>query len=222
MLSIVHSPLSFTAPLAPIMRSRGISMVAETPASPPPAPVPLTSTMRVGDNTLAGDFGFDPFQLAESPERLAYYREAEVKHARLAMLAAAGWPMAELLNKPLSDALGVKSILTKSGESPSILNGGLGNVPAVYWALILGLAIYVEAKSLDTQLNIGKRDPKYIPGMLQFDPLGMDSPTMRNAEITNGRIGMIAITAFALEEFVFKTPVVAETPIFFKPIWSMF
>jgi len=178
--------------------------------------------MRVGDNTLAGDFGFDPFQLAESPERLAYYREAEVKHARLAMLAAAGWPMAEQLNKPLSDALGVKSILTKSGESPSILNGGLGNVPAVYWALILGLAIYVEAKSLDTQLNIGKRDPKYIPGMLQFDPLGMDSPTMRNAEITNGRIGMIAITAFALEEFVFKTPVVAETPIFFKPIWSMF
>jgi hypothetical protein len=199
-------------------------MVAETPSSPPPPPkpVPLTSIMRVGDKTLAGDLGFDPFQLADSSERLAYYREAEVKHARLAMLAAAGWPMAELLNKPLSDALGVKSILTKAGESPSVLNGGLGNVPGLYWALILGLAIFVEAKSLDTQLNIGKRDPKYVPGMLQFDPLGMDSPAMRNAEITNGRIGMIAITAFALEEFIFKTPVVAETPIFFKPIWSLF
>ena len=163
-----------------------------------------------------------PFQLAESSERLAFYREAEIKHARLAMLAAAGWPMAELLNKPLSEALGVNSLLTKAGESPSILNGGLGNVPAVYWAAVLGLAVFVESKSLDTQLNIGKRDPKYLPGMLDFDPLNADSPMMRNAEITNGRIAMIAITAFALEEFAFKTPVVSETPIFFQPIWSTF
>ena len=29
-------------------------------------------------------------------------REAEVKHARLAMLAAAGWPLSELLDGPLS------------------------------------------------------------------------------------------------------------------------
>ena len=136
------------------------------------------------------------------------------------MLAAAGWPMAELLNKPFSEALGVQSLLTKAGESPSILNGGLGGVPPVYWAAVFALAIAVEAKSLDNQLNIGKRDPQYLPGMLNIDPLGRDSPTMRTAEITNGRIAMIAITAFAIEEFVFKTPVVLETPIFFQPIWS--
>jgi hypothetical protein len=216
----VQSSLSFAAPVAPMLRTRGLSMVADS--QPPAAPVPLTSTMRVGDQTLAGDLNFDPFQLAETPERLAYYREAEIKHARLAMLAAAGWPLAELLNKPLSAAFGVESILTKNDQAPSVLNGGLGNVPAVYWALVLGLAIFVEAQSLDTQLNIGKRDPNYIPGMLDFDPLGRDSPMMRTAEITNGRIAMIAITAFALEEFISKTPVVAETPIFFKPIWSLF
>ena len=28
-------------------------------------------------------------------------REAEIKHARLAMVAAAGWPLAELFNKLL-------------------------------------------------------------------------------------------------------------------------
>jgi len=136
------------------------------------------------------------------------------------MLAALGWPTAELLNKPLSAALGVPSLLTKAGESPSILNGGLGGVPPIYWAAVFALAIYVENKTLDTQLKIGKRDPNYLPGMLNFDPLGADSPTMRAAEITNGRIAMIAITAFAIEEFAFKTPVVLETPVFFQPIWS--
>ena len=46
-----------------------------------------------------------------------------------------------------------------------------------------------------------------MPGMLGFDPLGQDSPFMRNAEITNGRVAMIAITAFALEEAITKAPI---------------
>ena len=57
----------------------------------------------------AGDFGFDPLGWAEvgwglnegetqeeRDDRLYAYREAELKHGRLAMLAAAGWPIAEL------------------------------------------------------------------------------------------------------------------------------
>ena len=43
--------------------------------------------------------------------------------------------------------------------------------------------------------------------MLGFDPLGADSPSMRNAEITNGRVAMVAITAFALEEALTKAPI---------------
>ena len=44
-------------------------------------------TARVGDEYLAGDFGFDPLLLADTPKKLLWYREAEMKHARLAMLA---------------------------------------------------------------------------------------------------------------------------------------
>ena len=33
-----------------------------------------------------------------------WMREAEVKHSRLAMLAAAGWPISELLDGPLSSS----------------------------------------------------------------------------------------------------------------------
>merc|ERR1712166_691645 len=52
----------------------------------------------------------------------------------------------------------------------------------------------------------------YLPGVLGFDPLGQDSPTMRAAEILNGRVAMIAITLFALEEAITKTGVVTNTP----------
>ena len=37
---------------------------------------------------LAGDVGFDPLQLSKNREQLYYYREAEIKHARLAMLVS--------------------------------------------------------------------------------------------------------------------------------------
>merc|ERR1719324_1595309 len=165
--------------------------VAEVPAAPaPPAPVVL----KVGNRALAGDWGFDPLLLGDS-NKLAFYREAEMKHARLAMLAAAGWPLAEKLNGPLSSLIGADSLL-QNGRAPSILNGGLGDVPSLYWVLALGAAVFVESKTIDMQLNIGKRPEGYLPGMIGFDPLGMDSDNMRGAEIANGRIAMIAITVF--------------------------
>merc|ERR1719440_2319816 len=139
---------------------------------------------------------FDPLMLAETPDKLAWYREAEVKHARLAMLAAFGWPVSELTN--------FGNLLTGDGRAPSILNGGMGNVNGVYWGAVIALAVYWEGQGLDKQF--GKKD-NYLPGMLDFDPLGQDSPFMRNAEITNGRVAMIAITAFALEEAITKAPI---------------
>merc|ERR1719224_137477 len=99
--------------------------------------------MMVGDNTLAGDAGFDPLQLADSPDKLAWYREAEIKHTRLAMLAAFGWPVSEITN--------FGKLLTSDGRAPSLLNGGLGEINSAYWAAVVGLAIFAEAKGLDKQ-----------------------------------------------------------------------
>ena len=152
--------------------------------------------MMVGDKTLAGDMNFDPLQLADSPGKLAWFREAEVKHARLAMLAAFGWPVSEITN--------FGKLLTSDGRAPSILNGGLGEVNGIYWGAVAALAVYWEAQGLDKKFG---KDADYLPGMLGFDPLGADSPSMRNAEITNGRVAMIAITVFALEEAIFRTPI---------------
>merc|ERR1719440_2657464 len=167
--------------------------VAEEPAPPP---LPAIKTMMVGDKTLAGDMGFDPLQIADNSAKLAWYREAEVKHARLAMLAAFGWPISEVTN--------FGNLLTSDGRAPSLLNGGLGNINVAYWAAVAGLAIFAEAKGLDKQYG---KQKDYLPGMLGFDPLGADSPGMRNAEITNGRVAMVAITLYALQEALIKAPI---------------
>ena len=108
-------------------------MAADVAEVAAPPPLPKIKTMRVGDNTLAGDMGFNPLELADTPDSLAWYREAEVKHARLAMLAAFGWPISEVTN--------FGKLLTSDGRAPSLLNGGLGEVNGVYWGAVMALAV---------------------------------------------------------------------------------
>merc|ERR1711924_201785 len=57
----------------------------------------------------------------------------------------------------------------------------------------------------------------YVPGDLGFDPLGLytifgksesGKMLMETAEIKNGRLAMLAITIYALEEAITKNPVV--------------
>lgn len=69
------------------------SVVAEGPAPTPVKPSPKMSESLpfmecppALDGSMAGDVGFDPFGFAKTKEDLMNYREAEVKHARLAML----------------------------------------------------------------------------------------------------------------------------------------
>merc|ERR1719240_2294067 len=199
MLSLVSSAAAFQAPMQ-LARTSTVSARMQVDAAEPvveaPPPLPLIKTMMVGDKTLAGDMSFDPLMIADTPDKLAWYREAEVKHARLAMLAAFGWPISEIAN--------FGNLLTKDGRAPSLLNGGLGEVNGVYWGAVVALAVFWESKGIDKQY--GKKDD-YLPGMRGFDPLGADSPSMRNAEITNGRVAMVAITLFAYEEALTKAPI---------------
>merc|ERR1719224_369405 len=125
---------------------------SEAPAPEPELVLPKIKTMMVGDGTLAGDANFDPLQISDTPESLAWYREAEIKHARLAMLAAFGWPVSEITN--------FGKLLTSDGRAPSLLNGGLGEVNAIYWAGVIGLAMYWESQGLDKQF--GKK-ADYLP-----------------------------------------------------------
>jgi hypothetical protein len=186
--------------------------------------MPFMTRPMALDGSMAGDVGFDPLGFAKDSASLMNYREAEIRHARLAMLAAAGWPLSELFNGKISSVLGMNSLLDSSDRAPSVLNGGLDKVSLVYWgACILGTAA-IEAYGISKSKT---NAPDYFPGNLGFDPLGMypkdkeGQMRMQLQEIKNGRLAMIAITAFAVQEFVSKLGVVDETPLFFKPITTV-
>jgi len=185
--------------------------------------LPFVARPKLLDGTLAGDVGFDPFGLAgENKESLLNMREAEIKHGRLAMLAVVGWPIAELFDRQLADAAGMPSLLTKSGESPSLLNGGLERVDIAFWVALVSLSGIIEIENMKMKDEKGKN---YQPGDCNFDPLGLlpDNRTgaleMQTKEIKHGRVAMMAILGFVVQEALFGIPVVQETPFFFKPLF---
>uniref|UniRef100_A0A7S0BV90 Uncharacterized protein n=2 Tax=Proboscia inermis TaxID=420281 RepID=A0A7S0BV90_9STRA len=170
------------------------------------------------DGSMVGDAGFDPLGFAQTEEDLMNYREAEIKHGRLAMLAAAGWPLSELFDKKIALALHMSPMVDAADRAPSILNGGLEKVNPFFW-----MACLVGASAIDVY-GISKSksdDESYFPGNLGFDPLGIYPKTeegqqrMQLAEIKNGRLAMISIVGFAIQEFVFKSGVIDQSPSFF-------
>jgi hypothetical protein len=183
--------------------------------------LPFSPRPKLLDGTLAGDVGFDPFGFAGADkESLFYMREAEIKHSRLAMLAVVGWPLAELWDKPLADAAGLPSLLTNTGESPSLLNGGLDKVDIAYWVAVVSLAGIIELENT----KMKEENPKdYLPGDCNFDPLNLmpddkeGKIAMMTKEIKHGRIAMMAILGFAIQEAVYGSPVVQQTSFFFTP-----
>lgn len=175
------------------------------------------------DGTFAGDVGFDPLHLSRSKEGLYWMREAEIKHARLAMLGAVGWPLSELWHKNIADTLHMDSILASGDRAPSILNGGLSSTYASGMLMVtIILGSIIESKALETGevFWFSKKPDDYIPGDYQFDPLKLESRIgrgkhMQTAEIKNGRLAMLAVTSYVFQEFLTGQPVIQQTPYLF-------
>jgi Chlorophyll A-B binding protein len=105
---------------------------------------PMLLSPQALDGSFAGDVGFDPIGFAKDKQSLIRMREAEIKHARLAMLAAAGWPLSELWHKSFAETFGLDNILAAEGRAPSVLNGGLTNewiVASGVFSLLVGAAL---------------------------------------------------------------------------------
>eukprot|EP00978_Attheya_sp_CCMP212_P016322 scaffold42639_cov37-Attheya_sp.AAC.5 len=173
---------------------------------------------------LAGDVGFDPLGFARSKEDLMNYREAEIKHSRLAMLAAAGWPLSEIFDKKIAAVLQLSPAIDAQDRVPSLLNGGLDKISPIYWiSCIVGAAI-IDLYGVKKSRSAALPNSDYIPGKLDFDPLGLypkdkdGQDRMQLAEIKHGRLAMIAITGFAFQEAISRSGVVDETPFFFFPL----
>ncbi|KAL7531072.1 hypothetical protein ACHAWF_010196 [Thalassiosira exigua] len=185
--------------------------------------IPFLPRPAALDGSHAGDYGFDPLGLSE---KLDFYamQESEVRHARLAMLAAIGWPMSELL---------APSWMLQNGCAPSVLNG-VNPLSFVAIAGFLGAAGFFEYK---TSLRASQSTPmgklhqkdmsavwKYgVPGDYNFDPLGWYSSCgddfkgrkgLRDVELSHGRVAMLGITYFAAWEALTGHPIVENNMLF--------
>merc|ERR1712127_276355 len=172
------------------------------------------------DGTHAGDVGFDPLGLSETFDMYTMM-EAEVRHARLAMLAVVGWPLSELHGP--------------NHLAPSVLNG-MDPLSFIAIAGIFGGFGYFEYKTSlrkvdDTEMGVKHKEDmgnvwKYgVPGDYNFDPLNLYSmfgdtadarKAMRELEIAHGRSAMMGITAFAAWEALTGHQIV-ENSMFFHP-----
>ena len=125
-------------------------------------PKSLEGTRFVGDSGFdpLGLFGADPLKLGWDQK---FYREAELKHARLGMLAALAYPVQERLEPVLAKAFNLPDELKETlGRSPSIVNGGLeqGEIPLTIVAFLAGGAI---VEYLTDKLK-KEQGSSYVPG----------------------------------------------------------
>jgi len=220
LLASTHSALSFLAPMSAAPK--------KVEALYPGAGAP--SEVRPGAFTgLPGDVGFDPLGLAnfdlsidsatDKSRSAAYvlrdYRDAELKHGRLAMLAAVAWPLQEKLNPTLAAAFHWPNLLAETGGlSPSVLNGGLeqGVIPGalVTFALLVSL---VEAQGLRIKQAEGDGWMPGDYGTLRIAEKGTEQFfSLQEGEIWNSRIAMLAVLAYVTQEFVTKVPTVNTIP----------
>ena len=146
------------------------------------------------------------------------YREAEIRHGRLAMLAAVIWPLQEIADRIfIPDTFG----------SMTIVYGGptLPFAPLLMTFFMLNLG-YLDIYSSEIKEN--ESGDAFLPGECFWDPLAImegapDSMkrNMQEREILNGRASMIAVAAYIFEEGMTHKPVIslAANDLLFEPFF---
>jgi hypothetical protein len=142
---------------------------------------------------------YDPFGFTNADEAtVKRYREAELKHGRVSMLASLGFITQEGFHGFFQgEAFDHKPAAELLGQLP----------PALLFGVTLGIGI-CEAASIERGWVPGKYEIKkgYVNGDLGWDPLGLkpSNPAefrkKQTVELQNGRLAMLAAAGFILQE----------------------
>lgn len=182
-IAILAALVGSTAAFAPAQVARtntAVNAMADMVGGEGPEPMPFAPSQT--------SVNFDPAGFAErSPEWLPWFREAELKHGRAAMLATVGFLVPEFIRIP-GEQFSFEAI-------PKVIDAH-DALPDSMIQIFLWIS-YLEAVSIPALANMNEYDRR--PGDFSFDPLGF-YPTdpekqkqMQLAELKNGRLAMIAI-----------------------------
>ena len=191
------------------------TLLTSAAAFAPSSTIPQSSTaLSASLDGLPGALApvgvFDPLNLAEkaTDATLARYREAELAHGRVAMLAVIGFLVGEKVE-------GSSFLFDAQISGPAITH--ITQVPDGFWAVIIAFIGAYEASRAEAgwvdpadcpvdQPGLLKDD--YMPGDLKFDPFGLmpedaeEFEIMQTKELQNGRLAMLAAAGFLAQEAV--------------------
>lgn len=159
---------------------------------------------------------FDPLNFAgrATPDLLRKYREAELTHGRIAMVASLGFLVGEAVQ-------GVTPLFDGQVTGAGILQ--IGQVPGAFWVSFFAGAFGIETYRAQLMIEdpvtappekIGRYKKNWVAGDLGFDPLGLkpDDPQefkiKQTKELQNGRLAMLATSGFLAQELVDKKGIV--------------
>lgn len=153
------------------------------------------------DGSAVGDFGFDPLNLGADPAALAWYKEAELQHARWAMVGVAGILGQEIV-KP--DVFFYEAAAKTELPFP-ILGVVAFQFLTMHWVEVRRWRDVVKPGSANQDPIFDYSLPEHevgYPGGV-FDPFGWskgkDVDTLKLKEIKNGRLAMLAYLGFIVQ-----------------------
>ncbi|KFK36161.1 hypothetical protein AALP_AA4G086000 [Arabis alpina] len=170
------------------------------------------------DGKLAGDFGFDPLGLGEDPESLKWYVQAELVHARFAMLGVAGILFTDLLrttgirNLPVwyeAGAVKFDFASTKTLIVVQLLLMGFAETKRYMDFVSPGSQAQEDGSFFGIEAAFEGLEPGY-PGGPLLNPLGLakdigNAHEWKLKEIKNGRLAMMAMLGFFVQASVTHT-----------------
>lgn len=207
---------------------------SEEPAMPPSPDSDVTDIKKntldttkfagglVGSTAPLGEF--DPASLSSGVWALGSgdpdlevkrFRESELTHGRVAMLATLGW----LFQEKFPLLFGGSEITMANGSPiPAIYHFEvINNLYPAFWYFPLGAIAIAEllraGKGWEPLPKVFELKEDYDAGNLNFDPLGMlpedaaGAKAMKEKELNNGRLAMIAVMGFMAQELVTKSPI---------------
>jgi len=146
---------------------------------------------------------FDPvgFTTDKSEGKIRFYREVELKHGRLGMLAALGFLVGENFHPLFGGDI----------DAPAYL--AFQQTPLqTFWPYVVTAIAILEVFSVFSFNSPAGGEPwsirsDHVPGDLGFDPLNLkptdpeELKTMQTKELNNGRLAMLAAAGMILQEY---------------------